>query len=125
PGSAAQDRYECGRHRTVRRAGDADCAQRRDRPVHAEPDCPARRDTFPDGNIYSLPTIYDPDFDALNMQTKMWVRQDWLDQFGMDPPSTLEEFEAYLVEVKNGDPNGNGEADEIPYSAGNPDQFVQ
>src|SRR5690625_7877166 len=49
--------------------------------------------TFPDGNIYSLPTIYDPDFDALNMQTKMWVRQDWLDQFGMDPPSTLEEFE--------------------------------
>src|SRR5690625_5861425 len=32
--------------------------------------------TFPDGNIYSLPTIYDPDFDALNMQTKMWVRQD-------------------------------------------------
>ena len=26
---------------------------------------------------------------------------------------------------KNGDPNGNGEADEIPYSAGNPEQFVQ
>src|SRR5699024_12750423 len=26
---------------------------------------------------------------------------------------------------KNGDPNGNGEADEIPYSAGDPDQFVQ
>ena len=81
--------------------------------------------TFPDGNIYSLPTIYDPDFDALNMQTKMWVRQDWLDQFGMELPSTLEEFDAYLVEVKNGDPNGNGEADEIPYSAGNPEQFVQ
>src|SRR5699024_3076170 len=69
--------------------------------------------TFPDGNIYSLPTIYDPDFDSLMMQHKLWVRKDWLDKFGMDVPETIDEFEAYLEAVKSQDPNGNGKADEI------------
>ncbi|HIT75956.1 MAG TPA: extracellular solute-binding protein [Candidatus Avipropionibacterium avicola] len=65
--------------------------------------------TFPDGNIYSLPTIYDPDFDSLLMQNQMWVRQDWLDQVGMEVPTTLEEFEAYLDEVKAANPAPSGE----------------
>ena len=73
--------------------------------------------TFPDGNIYSLPTIYDPDFDSLMMQQKLWVRQDWLDKFGMDVPETIDEFEAYLKAVKTQDPNGNGKADEIGASS--------
>lgn len=81
--------------------------------------------TMPDGNIYSMPTIYDPAFDEVNMQHQLWVRQDWLDAFGMDLPETLDEFEAYLQKVKDGDPNGNGKADEIPYATANPSQFVQ
>ncbi|HIT76264.1 MAG TPA: extracellular solute-binding protein [Candidatus Avipropionibacterium avicola] len=73
--------------------------------------------TFPDGNIYSLPTIYDADFDSLMMQQKLWVRQDWLDKFGMDVPETIDEFEAYLKAVVTQDPNGNGKADEIGASS--------
>ncbi|HIT75954.1 MAG TPA: extracellular solute-binding protein [Candidatus Avipropionibacterium avicola] len=60
--------------------------------------------TFPDGNIYSLPQIYDPDFESLIMQEKLWVRADWLSDFGMEAPETLEEFEAYLEEVKGRNP---------------------
>lgn len=56
--------------------------------------------TFPDGNIYSLPGIYDPTTLGLRYQTKLWVRQDWLDEAGMSAPETLEEFRAYLEEVK-------------------------
>ncbi|MGO2821374.1 MAG: hypothetical protein ACTIA5_11270, partial [Brachybacterium tyrofermentans] len=55
--------------------------------------------TFPDGNIYSLPGIYDPTSLGLRYQTKFWIRQDWLDQFGMTAPETLEEYQAYLEEV--------------------------
>lgn len=38
--------------------------------------------TFPDGKIYGLPTIYDPEFQSLQMGYKLWVRKDWLDKFG-------------------------------------------
>jgi putative aldouronate transport system substrate-binding protein len=55
--------------------------------------------TFPDGNIYSLPGIYDPETLGLRHQTKLWARQDWLDRFGMSAPETLEEFQAYLDEA--------------------------
>ena len=64
--------------------------------------------TFPDGNIYSAPLLYDPDFASLLMSQKLWVRKDWLDMFGMRPPSTLEEFEAYLDEVKGRNPAPKG-----------------
>ncbi|HIT75955.1 MAG TPA: ABC transporter substrate-binding protein [Candidatus Avipropionibacterium avicola] len=80
--------------------------------------------TFPDGNIYSLPTIYDPAFESLVAQYKLWVRQDWLDSFSMSPPETIEEFEAYLDRVVHDDPNGNGKADEIGYATSNATLFV-
>jgi putative aldouronate transport system substrate-binding protein len=73
--------------------------------------------TMPDGNIYGLPLIYDPDFESLNISEMIWIRTDWLDDFGMDMPETLDEFEAFLLEVKNGDPKGDGKKDAIPYSA--------
>ena len=72
---------------------------------------------MPDGNIYSMPTIYDPEFDALIMQRKLWVRKDWLDDFGMSEPTTLEEFEAYLEEVKGKKPVKSGAPDAIPFTA--------
>lgn len=74
--------------------------------------------TFPDGNIYGMPTIYDPEFESLTMQQKLWVRKDWLEKFGMEIPTTIEEYEKYLEAVKTKDPNGNGKADEIPASDG-------
>lgn len=57
--------------------------------------------TFPDGNIYSLPGIYDPETLGLRYQTKLWARQDWLEAAGMSAPETLEEYRAYLEEAKN------------------------
>lgn len=73
--------------------------------------------TFPDGNIYSPPTIYDPDFESLVMQNQLCIRTDWLDDLGMAQPTTLDEFEAYLEAVRDGDPMGDGTGEQIPYSA--------
>lgn len=42
------------------------------------------------------------------------VRGDWLEKLGIDPPETMEDWYNMLVAFKTQDPNGNGEADEIP-----------
>ncbi len=48
---------------------------------------------------------------------KLWFyRQDWLDKLGLTAPKTMEDLYNVLKAVKEGDPNGNGEADEIPFS---------
>jgi putative aldouronate transport system substrate-binding protein len=73
--------------------------------------------TFPDGSIYSMPTIYSPEFTSVLIGGKLWLKQEWLDALGMDMPETTEEFYQYLKAVKEQDPNGNGQADEIPYGA--------
>lgn len=46
------------------------------------------------------------------------MRQDWLDNVGMEAPATIDEWYEVLTAFKNGDPNGNGEQDEIPFDAG-------
>lgn len=73
-------------------------------------DNPTIRDglTMPDGHIYTMPQIYDQSFDAMRLMFKLWVRKDWLDTFGMDVPTTFDEYEAYLDESVNGDPRGDG-----------------
>ena len=72
--------------------------------------------TMPDGNIYSFPSFYNPEFLPMLIGTPLWVKQDWLDQLGMEEPTTTDEFYEYLKAVKATDLNGNGQADEIPYS---------
>lgn len=54
-------------------------------------------------------------------QTFGWlVRKDWLEACGIDTlPETVEDWEAAFIAMKNGDPNGNGQADEIPLVASN------
>ena len=42
------------------------------------------------------------------------IRQDWLDTLGLSMPKTQDELVEVLRAFKNGDPNGNGIADEIP-----------
>lgn len=64
--------------------------------------------TFPDGNIYSIPTVYSPDFSSLLIGAKGWVNGDWLEQLDMDNPETTDEFYEYLKAVKETDLNGNG-----------------
>src|SRR5699024_5454606 len=71
--------------------------------------------TFPDGHIYSVPTIYSPDFESLLIGAKGWINGEWLDELGMDNPETTEEFYEYLKAVKENDLNGEG--NEIPLSS--------
>ncbi|MCI8926306.1 MAG: extracellular solute-binding protein [Lachnospiraceae bacterium] len=68
--------------------------------------------TTPDGNIYSLPTGDD------NPQNQvgegLYINKEWLDNLGLEMPETIDEFYDVLVAFRDRDPNGNGEADEIP-----------
>lgn len=46
------------------------------------------------------------------------MRKDWLENVGMEVPLTIDDWYNVLTAFKEGDPNGNGELDEIPYDAG-------
>ncbi len=70
--------------------------------------------TMLDGKIYGLPHVND--CYHCSMSQKMWVYQPWLDKLGLEVPTTTEEFYQMLKAFKEQDPNGNGEADEIPLS---------
>ncbi|MGN6484337.1 MAG: extracellular solute-binding protein [Thermomicrobiales bacterium] len=72
--------------------------------------------TMADGQVYSLPYINDCYHCSYNAQ-KMWVRTSWLDTLGIAEPTTVDEFTAMLQAIKEGDPNGNGKADEVPLTA--------
>lgn len=66
--------------------------------------------TCPDGNIYGMPSVlYNPD-----IYNNTFINKKWLDAVGAEVPTTTEEFFEVLKKFKEEDPNGNGEADEIP-----------
>lgn len=68
--------------------------------------------TMPDGNIYSLPTY--SEIYHCRYSKKMWIDQSWLDALDLEMPTTTDELYEVLKAFKEQDPNGNGEADEIP-----------
>lgn len=68
--------------------------------------------TSPDGHIYALPS-YGGDKSPF-LETYWWINKAWLDKLGLEIPTTLPELKEVLRAFKNGDPNGNGQADEIP-----------
>jgi putative aldouronate transport system substrate-binding protein len=63
-----------------------------------------------ENRIYMVPQIRDYTL------TGGMIRQDWLDKLGLSTPTTQEEFHDVMVAFKEQDPNGNGQADEIPIS---------
>jgi len=63
-----------------------------------------------DGNMYYIPYLPDGKYGRA-----YWIRTDWLDALGLEVPQTVDEYEAVLRAFKTQDPNGNGEADEIPF----------
>ena len=65
-----------------------------------------------DGNIYRVPMIA-----AINAARGWFIRYDWLEAVGKDVPTTTEELYDVLKAFKEGDPNGNGQKDEIPMVA--------
>ncbi len=65
--------------------------------------------TTPDGHIYALPSI-----DPSKAHSTIVLNKKWLEKLGMVMPTNTEELYKVLYAFKNNDPNGNGEADEIP-----------
>lgn len=54
---------------------------------------------------------------AITAGKGFFYRQDWMDKLGLETPKTVEDLYNVFVAIKNGDPNGNGVADEIPFSS--------
>jgi putative aldouronate transport system substrate-binding protein len=70
--------------------------------------------TAPDGTVYGMPQWND--CYHCSYGAKLWMNSQWLDELGLDMPTTTDEFRDVLRAFKNDDPNGNGRADEIPLS---------
>lgn len=75
--------------------------------------------TMPDGKIYGLPQINTYSVwpgNGVYVKTTAFINKTWLDKLGLEMPTTTEELQAVLAAFKEQDPNGNGQADEIPLS---------
>ena len=70
--------------------------------------------TAPDGHIYTI-TQWSECFHC-SYPSKLWMNTTWLDALGLEQPTTTEELRTVLRAFKDGDPNGNGAADEVPLS---------
>ncbi len=61
----------------------------------------------------------------LRTSSGFMIRQDWLDRLGLQMPQTIDDWYTVLKAFKEQDANGNGDPnDEIPFSAGTSQQFV-
>lgn len=75
--------------------------------------------TAPDGNIYAFPWIEELGEGKERIQavdSMPWINVEWLKKLGLEMPTTTEELKQVLIAFKTQDPNGNGQADEIPLS---------
>ncbi|GIO37844.1 lipoprotein LipO [Paenibacillus antibioticophila] len=63
-----------------------------------------------DGKIYAIPSM-----NAEPGNELMYVRKDWLDRLGMQPPKTLEEYREVIRAFAQDDPDGNGKNDTYGY----------
>lgn len=69
--------------------------------------------TAPDGHIYTIPYVCGD----TTVGYSPYINSRWLENVGMDMPTTTDEFEAVLKAFKEQDANGNGDpTDEIPFS---------
>lgn len=67
--------------------------------------------TSPDGNLYAIAS-YNQSY-GNEYGDKTWIYTPWLEKLGKEIPTTTDEWYEMLKAVKEGDPNGNGKADEI------------
>jgi len=66
------------------------------------------------GRLYALPQIIGGENQS---HCFLWLRKDWLDNLGLEPPKTIEELDVVMDAFVNKDPDGNGEADTIGLAA--------
>ncbi len=62
-----------------------------------------------DGNMYFVPYLPDGKYGRA-----YFVREDWLEKLGLEVPQDVDELYEVLTAFRNGDPNGNGQKDEVP-----------
>jgi len=74
-----------------------------------------REITAPNGKIYGLPIVRFEESE-MGYRDAMYINKTWLDKLNLKVPTTTEEFKNVLAAFKTMDPNGNGKADEIPWS---------
>lgn len=80
----------------------------------------------PNGKIYGMPYFVDS-LDNSYANSRMLIYEPWLEKLGLEMPTNIDEFVDVLRAFKTEDPNGNGEADEIPLLgniAGRKNQFI-
>ncbi|MBQ6715064.1 MAG: extracellular solute-binding protein [Clostridia bacterium] len=53
----------------------------------------------------------------INHEPNHFINMQWLNALELEVPETIEELTEVLIAFRDGDPNGNGEADELPLSA--------
>lgn len=65
-----------------------------------------------DGSIYTMPRLIGP---KVNAPSKYWINTTFLENVGMEMPTTTDEFYEVLKAFKEQDANGNGDPnDEVP-----------
>ncbi len=76
---------------------------------------PATKETFTsnDGNMYALPSVNDC-YHCVYSGGRAFYYAPFLRDSGKELPKTTEEFKEYLTYLRDGDPNGNGQNDEVP-----------
>lgn len=67
--------------------------------------------TLPDGAIVTLPC-----YNLLQSNDAMWINSKWMNNLKLEMPATSDELTEVLRAFRDGDPNQNGKADEIPLS---------
>ena len=67
-----------------------------------------------DGKMYYVGFLLSQ---GINTNGHFFINKTWLDKLELSVPTTTEDLTEVLRAFKNGDPNGNGLADEIPYEA--------
>lgn len=69
--------------------------------------------TLDDGHIYGLPSL---GLATYTTGSAAFINKAWLEKLSLEMPATVEELKEVLIAFRDGDPNGNGEKDEIPMS---------
>ncbi|KFI52663.1 extracellular solute-binding protein [Bifidobacterium biavatii] len=77
------------------------------------------------GHLYQIPSDASSRMKVNVNGQSMMINKTWLDKLGLKVPTTWAELENVLEAFKTKDPNGNGKADEIPFTirALNPNGF--
>lgn len=73
-----------------------------------------------DGVLYGIPKVEDQHGAAM----MMFIRQDWLDNLGLEIPTTMDELKVVAKAFTEQDPDGNGQADTYGMALNGKDGFT-